>query len=192
MGVPPDLLAAHHARVCALPINDIRRRLLKTARGWGASEAVAEDLAQGAILTLFTDGAEDWDPAKDPGAFFFLYDAMKERRKEDAKKRARRRTDLDTERVEESPPSSKRGPVATLLDREEAARARDELLRGLAACPLPLRVAQLCVKEGEMTPAEIAERLGVDVKRIYEAQRRIHQEVERIRADRDQAEEAGA
>ena len=135
MGVTPEDLAAHRARVRALPVTVLRRKLLGMARTRGASEAVAEDLVQGAFTKLWARGAGAWDPAEDPEALRFLADAMKSARKSEAKKRGRRRTDLDTEKVEESPPSSGRGVVGTLLDREDAARAREELLRRLAVSP---------------------------------------------------------
>jgi DNA-directed RNA polymerase specialized sigma24 family protein len=117
---------------------------------------------------------------KDPNAWVYLIRAMEDAWSAEKKRKGRRRTDANTELVEESAPPSDRGPVRSTLDREGAQLARDELLARLEGSPLALKVVRLCIEEGEMTPAEIAERLGEKVTRIYECQRRISQEVDRI------------
>jgi DNA-directed RNA polymerase specialized sigma24 family protein len=189
MGDSADLLALHRDRLRALPLKKLRAQLILKAARSGASEAVAEDLAQGALLKLWTDGADKWDYERDPTAYLFLIDEMRERRKSELKKKSTRWTTFDTEAAEAAPPSSDRGAVRSLLDREEATRAREELLRRLAVSPLTLRVAELCIAHGALTAAEVAERLEVDVKRIYDCQRRISREVKSIEEQRAVVEE---
>ncbi len=180
MAEPDEALRLHRARVRALPIADLTRDLLKKARGWGIPEATAEELINGALLELVAHGAEKWDHVEDPKAWVFLIRAVEDAWSADKKRRRRRRTDLNTEAVEEAPPDSDPSPAGSALDRDEATRARDLLLERLEGSPLALRVVRLCMEEGEMTPAEIARRTGEPVTRIYEAQRRISQEVEKI------------
>ncbi len=189
--VSAEALAQHRAQVRLLPITELLRRLIVSARRRGASAELAQDLAQTALARLWSwKGGERWDPVGDPDAYLFLLDAMRQARKMEAKKTKRRRTDLDTGLVEESPPSSDRGPARLAEERQRAERGRDELLRRVASSPLTRQVAELCIREGALKPAQVAVRLGVDVSRIYECQRRIRDAVDDIEAERAQAEAA--
>ncbi len=180
MGEAGDPRRLHQARVRALPVAALTRKLMKKAMSWRLSETTAEDLVSRAFVRLVTRGEADWDHEKHPSAWVYLIQAMEDEWAIDKKRRKRRRTDLDTEAVEESPPSSNKSAEASAMDREGAAWARDRLLVGLEGSPLALSIVRLCIEEGEMTPAELAERLGEKVTRIYEAQRRIQEEIDRV------------
>jgi DNA-directed RNA polymerase specialized sigma24 family protein len=130
---------------------------------------------------LFLDGEGDWDPSTQT-AKSYLIQAMDHAWAAEKQARKRRRTDLDTEAVEEAAPVSDPTGEQGFLDREAATRARDQLLARLEGSPLAQRVVRLCMEEGEMTSGEIAERLGEKVSRVYEAQRRIKTEIDRLRA----------
>jgi DNA-directed RNA polymerase specialized sigma24 family protein len=183
MGAEADALREHAARVRALPLAAIRLKLLtKAAKAWSLSPNAANDLVQTAMLRLVESGGVGWAHETDPHAWRYLLRAVDNARKNAAKKGIRRKTDLDTEQAEESPPSSDHGAQATLLHREEAAWAREELVRRLADSPLALKVIEACVEEGELKPAELAERLKESVKRIYKCNERIEREMTEVRA----------
>ncbi len=183
--------AIHAARVRALPLAHLRKRLIeKAGTTWGVKEEDALQLANDAVLTLIKKGAEKWDAEADPTAWNFLLRQVNEARKRDAKKAFRRRTELDTEAVEESPPSSDQSPRTLAIHREEATRARDELLRRLADNELAVRVVRLCIAEGAQKPGEIAEHLGEDLDRIYKCQERIRREIKRMVAEQRRTTEA--
>jgi DNA-directed RNA polymerase specialized sigma24 family protein len=176
MGPVVAPFALHAAKIRALDLATLRKRLLCKLSQWTAPDT-AEDLVQAAVLSLIHDGATTWDPVADPDAWRFVLRHTTEARKGARKKATRRRTDLDTDSVEAAPPSSDPGAQRVALDREQAARARDDLLRRLHDNALAVKVVQLCIAEGELKPAEIAERLREDVKRIYRCQRRIQAEL---------------
>jgi len=176
----PDLAALHRARVRALPVEEVSRWLAKKAFHLGVPASAIEDLVQAAFLALVKKGAEKWEPAKDPKAQVFLVRAMEDALSAQRKKRQRQRTDLDTEAVEEAPPSSDPGPARAAMDNEEATWARARLLEGLAGSPLATQIVRLCMAEGELKPATLAERLGVQVRQVYTAQERIAEEMAKI------------
>ncbi len=179
---PPPPSPEHLARVRALPLGKLRERLIAYACVRGAVTQ-AEDLANSAIVRLFTHGERDWDHVKDPTARFFLRDRLRADRNGEAKKASRQRTDADTVAVEEAPPSSDPRPDRTLLDRERAAWACDELLRRVADSPLSVRIVKLCMETGALEPREAAERLGEDIVRVYRCQRYIKAAVLAIQAE---------
>ncbi|ETX06877.1 hypothetical protein [Candidatus Entotheonella palauensis] len=70
----------------------------------------------------------------------------------------------------------RRLPAATLPDYAQYRIAQDErkqLLDGLADDSLVCRIAALIIDEDIRTPRSLAERLGIDVKEVYLAKRRL-------------------
>jgi len=179
MGDPPDI-AAHAARVRALPLVQLQKRLLKKAAFWGVDQHTAEDAVQRAILLLVRDGATKWKHEADPTAYRFLRKRMKRAFEAKWEREEAQRTDLDTNAVEESPPSSDAGPRRIVIEREDATKQREELLQRLSDNPLAVKVVELCMREGELFPREIAAALDEPVARVYECNRRIGTEIERM------------
>jgi DNA-directed RNA polymerase specialized sigma24 family protein len=184
---------AHRARIQALALEELVQRLVRMAYRWGGSEATAEDLASIALVALSRPPQEppppQWDYAGDPTAWIFTIQRMEDSWSAEKKRRKRRRTDLDTEAVEEAPPSSDRGPLRLVLAHEEALLAREKVLSRLANAPLALEVAQLCMAEYGMTPRKIAKLKGWDVERVYEAMRKIREVLEDLLAAKKAARE---
>jgi len=191
MGTVLSPYAFHARRVRALPLAELHDRLVKKALKSGLPEELAEDLVQRAFRILITDGAAKWDHLKDPDAYIFLLKRMKRAYRADRDKADRRRTDLDTEGVEESPPSSDRSPQRLVIAKERVTRALGELLRRLADNPLAVKVVKLCAAEGKLKPSEIASRLEENVSRIYDCQARIRDEARAIVAAEKLATDAG-
>jgi DNA-directed RNA polymerase specialized sigma24 family protein len=179
---------AHRARVQALPWLDLRKRLLKRSAFLGIPSAEAEDLIHAGLLKLLNVGAGTWNHERDPDGFAFLLRAMDDRWGDAKKRRARRRTDLDSDKVDQEPPSSDRGAEPMMLARERATEARAELLRRLEGSPLTCKVAELYMAEGVLKPGEVAARLGQDVKVIYVCAREIRDAVKRIHESTRKAE----
>ena len=175
-----ELPSVHRARVAALPIGALTQKLVKKARKWGVGAQAAEDLANEAFLVLIRDGAASWDHVKDPKGWVFLLRAMEDHWSMEKKRKKRRRTDSDTEAVEDAPPSSDRGALGAVIERDTAMWAQERLLAGLAGSPLALKIVRLCMEDGKLASGEIAERLGEPVERVDEAQRRIKAEAELV------------
>jgi len=174
--------ASHANRVRALPLAFLRKELLEKGAYWGMKQAEAEDAAQQAVMRLVKNGPPPWDYAKDPTAWKFLQNRFDNFRKAKTRRAEKRATVVDSDLVEEVPPSSDRNPGSALLEHEHAAMGRAELLRRVSNNPLAVRIVELCIQKGELKPAEIAKELGEDVKRVYEARRRIYNELARMNA----------
>jgi DNA-directed RNA polymerase specialized sigma24 family protein len=188
--VDAEARAAHIARVRALPLAQIQVKLMAWAmKTRGMAKDVAQDVFQMAFIKLAQARPEKWDHEKDPEAYRFLVRKMKAIRKAQREREVARRTDLDTDGVEESPPSSDRGPARAAIRKEAAAQAKNELLREVAGSPLAVRIIETVSVEGALKPAELAERLGEPIKDVYWALRRISRAQERIEGG---GEEEGA
>jgi DNA-directed RNA polymerase specialized sigma24 family protein len=180
MGPPIDIVVRHNARVRALPLRQIGAYLVAKLRYRGVSAARAEDLVQLAFERLIAVGADSWDPVADPEAKAFLLREIGDIKSKERKRAERRRTDLDSDAVEQAPPSSDRGPERLVVDRDRAEWAQRELLRRLEAWPVAREIALICIEEGKRTPAEVAPRLGLDMETVYEAYRILHEQVREV------------
>ena len=174
--------AAHADRVRALPLALLRKQLLAKGALWGMKQAEAEDGTQAAVMRLVTNGPPPWDHVKDPKAWSFLLKNLKGYRNNKARREERRETVVSSDLVDEVPPSSARRPDASLIEEESAATKRAELLRRLSDNPLAVRVVELCIEKGQLKPAELADEMGEDVKRIYKVHRRIYNELTEMNA----------
>jgi DNA-directed RNA polymerase specialized sigma24 family protein len=175
----PEERRAHAARVAKLDLAKLAMDLTLAARRLGAP-ASAQDLAQGAILRLIESDGVGWNHEQDPTGWKYLVHAVDEARKNESKKRVRRRTDVNSDVVDEAPPSSDRGPERQAATREEREWAMGELVRRLEGSELALAIVKLNRERGRLTPRELGEILGVDVRRIYTAHERILAEMARI------------
>jgi DNA-directed RNA polymerase specialized sigma24 family protein len=185
-GDPTD--RAERARALrAIDWGKVFKKLTAQARRWGASESRAEDLAQYAMTRMLKDGGALWDYKADPTAFLYLLRVLHERRKTLQEQAARREelmpTETSTEKVEEFAPESDRTDEGAFVRREAALRNIERLRASLADSPLALEIVELCIREGQLDPKVIAERLGVAVKDVYTAQAQIRRHVTRLRED---------
>jgi DNA-directed RNA polymerase specialized sigma24 family protein len=176
--------------VRALDLSDLTKKLVRKAGEWAVPVALREDLAQGALVAL-AQGAGAWDPVEDPSGWRFVVKAMSLAWGAEKKRRARRRTDSDTDAVEQAPPSSDRGPARLVIDGERAKWATERLLAAFERSPLTLAVVRLCLEEGELTPATLAARLDEPLERIYDCKRRIAKEVKQLQEAWQRREQKG-
>jgi DNA-directed RNA polymerase specialized sigma24 family protein len=188
-GQSAEPYALHAERVRALPLLRLRKELLEKAGFWGMKQDAAEDAVQTAVIRLIKKGQTEWDHVADPEAWRFLLKATNEARKNARRKVLRRRTDLDTEAVEEAPPSSDAGSRTVLLHREHAAEGRKDLLARIRENPVAVQVVEVCMREGDLRAGEIAEHLGIDVQRVYKAKERIAEVLRQMVEERAAAPE---
>jgi hypothetical protein len=176
----PSSFAEHAARFRALPLASLYRDLAKNGVRLGLNQAEVHDAIQHAFERLMNTGAETWDYGADPTASVYLSERMQNWGKNERRRATRRRTDADTEKVEETPPSSGNDVQRMLVRREHARRARAMLLERLANNELACWVVRLCIERGQLEPAACAAELGEPVERIYRCMRRIKREAQAV------------
>jgi DNA-directed RNA polymerase specialized sigma24 family protein len=186
-GGDPNERAERARHLRAIDWGTVFKKLTLQAQRWGASLSRAEDLAQFAMTRMLQDGGALWNYKADPTAFDYLLRVLHERRKTLQEQAARREelmpTEINSEKVDETPPDSDRNHDGALVSREAAVRNLARLRASLAGSPLALQVVELCVREGQLDPSVVAERLGVPVKDVYTAEAQIRRHVKRLRED---------
>jgi len=182
--------ALHAARVAMLKATDwggVVKRLTVKARRWGLSPAAAEDVAQDAIVHVLRTEGGSWNLEAHPTVYRHLLYVMDWKRDARLTLEALRQealpTEVDSAKVDESPPESDRGVERELLEREAIVRNLGRLRAGLRESPVALALLELCSREGLVKPAHAAERLGVDVKQVYTAEAQLRRHVRRLRGD---------
>jgi DNA-directed RNA polymerase specialized sigma24 family protein len=179
--------ARRAALLRALDWGKLLRQLTKKASSWGFSAMVAEDLAQDTVTYVLKTGAASWDPEADPTAHRYLLYTLDWKRDAMLSKQTLRQklqpTDVDSEAVDATPPDSDRGADGELLRGEAAMRNLERLRASLAKFPLALSLLELCAREGQLDPRDVAVRLGVPVKEVYTAEALLRRHVKRLRAD---------
>ncbi len=185
-GDQPDESAFRAAAMRRLDWQRLTKRLAVKASKLGAGQA-AGDVAQDAIARMVKLGGAGWDPRADPTALRFL--VRKVSRRLDAMRELEERrqqllpTVTDSEKVDETPPESDRGAQGELVSGEAAMRNLERLRTSLAKFPLTLALLELCVREGQLDPRVVAEKLGVPVQEVYTAEAQLKRHVGKLRAD---------
>jgi RNA polymerase sigma factor (sigma-70 family) len=174
------------ARLRALDWGRLAERLVDFALKEGAGHE-AEDLANHAIARLIQDRGASWDPESDPTGLYYLMGVLKDRlkgqRRTEKRRQEKRPTVVDSDVVDETAPESDRTAERTMIETESIRRKLARLRERLTDYPLTLAMVDLCVAEGRLSPAEIAARLGVDVKRVYRAEEQLLRNVRRLREE---------
>jgi DNA-directed RNA polymerase specialized sigma24 family protein len=150
----------------------------------GLDLTAAQDLANDAFVHFFKNEAARWDPEADPTAYRALLYIMDWKlsglRRRERSRQEKRPIVLDSDAVDETPPESERNPERQILTDEWVARRMRKLRAGLAGSSLTLAMVDLFEEEGLLAPAQVAERLGVDVKAVYTAEAQLRRHIKRI------------
>jgi len=187
MAKVPDPTDPRVARLAAIDWGRVMKRLTWKAQRWGLAAMDAEDLAQNAIKRFFGGGWTSWDPETDPSAYLCLLSKMENRRKTEHDteelRQALQPTELDSEKIDQTPPESDRNAERAFLEDEAAGRNLTRLRASLADFPVTLALLELSAREGQQLPRVAAVKLGVDVKAIYTAEAQLERHARRLRQD---------
>jgi hypothetical protein len=158
------------------------RELEAVAARLGASAADGEELAAEIITRACAEGSKARAETDLDALSKLLGSQLSNLHRTQRRKRARRKTDLNTDRVEAAPPSSDRNPERRLLDRDRALRYLGRLKKRLANTRLPLRI--LAIYEGGILGADqLIEATGEKPDAVYHARRVILEAVRALLAE---------
>jgi DNA-directed RNA polymerase specialized sigma24 family protein len=147
--------------------------------------AEARDLAAQAIVDVI-DGTRAWDPAAHPDLFRYLKDVIDSKVSNlvsSAENRTARR--FPDPGADPAGPAEDRlqapepGPFEVAADREGLRVFRAAVVAALGTDTLVLRIFE-CLEADVTRPSEIAERLGLPVRTINNAQKRLQRKVNKV------------
>lgn len=143
----------------------------------------AEDFAQEAVLDVL-QGRRAYDPVTRPDFLAFLCDVVDSKISHlsmSKENRVTRRVSSANDDDSELQVSDGRTePATTLCNEEDLARLRGEVRAELDLDPIASRIVTCC-EDGMKRPAEIADVLGIDVKDVYNGNKRLTRIFEQAR-----------
>ena len=179
-----DPSAVRAARLKAIDWGRTMKKLVAKALRWGLSPMAAEDLANDAFVHFFRNANAKWNPEADPTSYRAIlyimdwkYDAILTLQ---ANREEKMPTEVNSEVVEETAPISDRNVDGQVIEAEWVARKMAKLRAGLTGSALTLAMLDLYEEVGLLDPAQVAERLGVDVKAVYTAEAQLQRHIKRI------------